>query len=165
MRRWESDGEWYAGSSRLGGWHSCCGGGLFPLEMLFMPVAEQLAWCWLRAMVCFLSCAAHRDTGDLMDTRLKKIVSAHFFYQFLSFNVFQGLVFSVWIASVCAGSTGKLFSVLHKQESMEKQTGMSSGLSVSTRLSSIITRCLLPGKADKVMSDSQILGWVCRSDS
>lgn len=50
MRCWESGGGWYAGSSRLGGWHSCCDGGLFPLEMLSMPVAEQLA-CMLT--VCY----------------------------------------------------------------------------------------------------------------
>jgi len=46
-----------------------------------------------------------------------------------------------------------------------KNTGMPSGLSLSTRVSCVITRLLLLPKADEALCDSLILGWACRSDS
>lgn len=48
---------------------------------------------------------------------------------------------------------------------MEKYMEMPSGLSVSIRLSCVITRLLLLGKTDKALSESQILGWACRNGS
>lgn len=80
----------------------------------------------------------------------------------LSFTNFLALKFSKAWSSLCellllvraAWANYSLSST--NRIAVEKQTGMSSGLSVSTRLSSVITRSLLPGKANKVMSDPRL---------
>lgn len=98
-------------------------------------VGTMLTACY-RVLPQLCCTQGHRQHGGY---QTQKVISVSFFYQLLSFNVFQGwsslceLLLFVWAAWVnYSWSSANRIAV-------EKQTGMSSGLSVSTRLSSIIS--------------------------